>query len=385
MKVVHVVRQFSPSVGGLEDTVLSLTRAQRDRLNIDASVLTLDRLFTGSEVLPAQDIVEGVPVRRMRWLGSSRYPVAPSVLRHLKGADVVHVHAIDFFFDYLALTRPLHRRRMIATTHGGFFHTGAFKSAKKLWFQTLTRASISAYDRIVACSQSDAEMFKANAGKRLVLIENGINQAKFHNAASHVPRKTILSFGRFARHKQTDRLLAALKELVARDPEWRLIIAGREADQTVSELRDLARRLGVVDAVRFVLNPTDADLRGLMGEASFFASMSAYEGFGLAAVEAMSAGLIPILSGIPAFRRLVTRAGIGLIVDADDAPSVAAAIVTLPVADADLLAAWRHRALAVAANYDWQEVARQYSLVYENAANIGPAIRQAVGSERLID
>jgi alpha-1,3-mannosyltransferase len=380
VKVVHVVRQFSPSVGGLEDTVLSLTRAQRERLNIDASVVTLDRLFTNSERLPVEDVIDGVPVRRIAWAGSSRYPLAPAVLRHLSGADVVHVHAIDFFFDFLALTRPLHGRRMIATTHGGFFHTGAFQRAKKLWFQTLTRASITAYDWIVACSQSDAEMFRASAGERLMLIENGINQAKFHDAASHIPRKTILSFGRFARHKRTDALLHVFQHLAARDPAWRLIIAGRDADQKGSDLADLARALGIADAVHFVLNPTDLELRQVMGEASFFASLSAYEGFGLAAVEAMSAGLVPILSGFPAFTRLVSAAGAGLTVDADDPAGAAAAIAALPAGDAALQADWRRRVMAVATRYDWQEVANRYGAVYESAVRRDPMIGPAVSS-----
>jgi alpha-1,3-mannosyltransferase len=339
VKVVHVVRQFSPSVGGLEDTVLSLTRA-----------------------------------------GSSRYPLAPAVLRHLKGADVVHVHAIDFFFDFLALTRPLHRRRLIATTHGGFFHTGAFQAAKKLWFKTITRASITAYDRIVACSQSDAELFAASAGQRLMLIENGINQAKFLAAGSQTPRKTILSFGRFARHKRTDALLSVFKHLYGLDPSWRLIIAGREADQKASELVGMADQLGIADAVRFVFNPADAELRSLMGEASFFASLSDYEGFGLAAVEAMSAGLVPILSGIPAFARLVSAAGVGLNVDADDPAAAAAAIAALPVGNVDLQAEWRQRVMAIAARYDWEEVANRYGMVYQSAISKGAVIRPAIRS-----
>jgi alpha-1,3-mannosyltransferase len=380
VKVVHVVRQFSPSVGGLEDTVLSLTRAQRERLGIDASVLTLNRLFTTPGVLPAEDVVEGVPVRRMPWTGSTRYPLAPSVLRHLKGADVVHVHAIDFFFDFLALTRPLHGRRLIATTHGGFFHSGSFSAAKKVWFQTLTRASIMAYDRIVACSQSDAEMFLPTAGQRLMLIENGINQAKFLDAASPTPRKTILSFGRFARHKRTDVLLSVFKHLLSQDPGWRLIIAGREADQKASELVEMAQQLGLADAVRFVFNPSDAEVRSLMGEASFYASLSAYEGFGLAAVEAMSAGLVPVLSGIPAFTRLVSAAGAGVTVNADDPAAAAAAIAALPVDDADFQAKWRRSVMAVAARYDWQEVASRYGTVYENAVSKGGVIAPAISS-----
>jgi alpha-1,3-mannosyltransferase len=380
VKVVHIVRQFSPSVGGLEDTVLSLTRAQRDRLNIDASVLTLDRLFTAPDVLPADDVIHGVPVHRLPWSGSSRYPLAPSVLRHLQGADLVHVHAIDFFFDFLALTRPLHGRRLVATTHGGFFHTGAFKRAKKLWFQTLTRASIMAYDRIIACSQSDADMFRTSAGQRLVLIENGINQAKFQDVASHTPRKTILSFGRFASHKRTDALLSVFKHLVALDPAWRLIIAGREADQKASELVDMARQFDIAEAVRFVFEPSDAELRNLMRESSFFASLSSYEGFGLAAVEAMSAGLVPILSGIPAFTRLVSAAGASASTIRPAPAAAAAAIAGLPVGDAELQGEWRRRVMAVAARYDWQEVASRYGMVYESAISKGAVIRPAIRS-----
>lgn len=380
MRVVHIVRQFSPSVGGLEDTVLSLARAQRERLKIDAHVVTLDRVFGTQALLPPEGIVEGVPVRRVPWSGSSRYPLAPSVVRHLQNADVVHVHAVDFFFDYLALMRLVHRRKMIATTHGGFFHTGAFTRVKKLWFQTITRASVTAYDQIVACSYSDEELFRRSAGRRLTVIENGITQTKFGGASSLTPRKTILSFGRFARHKRNECLLAVLKFLHTADPSWRLIVAGREADQTAAELMQIAQQLGVVGAVEFVLNPSDAELRILMGEASFYGSLSAYEGFGLAAVEAMSAGLVPILSGIPAFKRLVSSAGVGLTVDADDALAAAKAILSLSNHDENVYAEWRRQVMKTAARYDWQEVAGRYAILYENAIGKGEAIRPLVSS-----
>ena len=133
-------------------------------------------------------------------------------------------------------------------------------------------------------------------------------------------------------------------------------------------------------AVRFVFDPGDAELRSLMGDASFFASLSSYEGFGLAAVEAMSAGLVPILSGIPAFTRLVTAAGAGLFVDADKPAESAAAIAAIPVGDVDLQTEWRQRVMGVAARYDWEEVASRYGMVYESAVSKGAVIRPAVRS-----
>jgi glycosyltransferase involved in cell wall biosynthesis len=94
----------------------------------------------------------------------------------------------------------------------------------------------------------------------------------------------------------------------------------------------------------------------------------------------MSAGLVPILSGFPAFTRLVSAAGAGLTVDADDPAGAAAAIAALPVGDEGLQAEWRRRVMAVATRYDWQEVANRYGAVYESAVRRGPMIGPAVSS-----
>jgi alpha-1,3-mannosyltransferase len=373
LKVLHIVRQFSPSVGGLEASVQSLASAQRNRFGIDARVVTLDRLFGRSGRLPAQDIVDGIPVRRLPWRGSTRYPLAPSVLAHLQAADVLHVHAIDFFFDFLAVTRLLHGRPMIASTHGGFFHSGQYTAAKKVWFNSVTWASIRAYRHIVACSYSDADMFRRSAGPRLTVIENGIDQVKFRDASSLAPTHTIISFGRFAQHKRIGHLFPLLARLRSEDPAWRLIVAGREADQTAEELRSLAGIAGVLDAVRFVIDPSDDELRALIGEASYFGCLSAYEGFGLAAVEAMSAGLLPILSGITPFRRLVESTGIGLIVDAENPETAAPMVQSGALGDAEGHLQDRLRAMHAARRYDWEEVASRYADVY----------RETIGSPSL--
>ena len=123
MRVVHVVRQFPPSVGGLENFVISLAK-QQQKQGLDVSILTLNRIKMDSKtVLSKHDVIEGIPVRRIGFVGSFRYPIAPGVLRQIADADIVHVHAVDFFCDFLALTRPLHRKPLVLTTHGGFFHT----------------------------------------------------------------------------------------------------------------------------------------------------------------------------------------------------------------------------------------------------------------------
>lgn len=380
MRVVHIVRQFSPSVGGLEAAVFSLAASQRSSLGVDARVVTLDRVFGNPERLPREDIVGGLPVHRLPWRGSTRYPFAPAVLAHLQSADVVHVHAIDFFFDFLALTSPLHKRKMIASTHGGFFHSSNWVALKKIWFATVTRTAILGYDRIVACSHSDAALFGKIAGDRLTVIENGIDQSRFAGAASPAPTKTIICFGRFASHKRIAAVFPLLAQLRTQDPAWRLILAGRDADQTAGQLQALAEAAGVTDAVQLVINPTDKELRGLIGQASYFVCLSAYEGFGLAAVEAMSAGLLPILSGITPFRRLVQDTGAGLIVDPDEPASAAEQVLGTVVEDHANYILRQAQTAAAVRHYDWNAVAAQYVKIYDEASG---AVERTPASRRV--
>ena len=362
LKVVHVVRQFHPSVGGLEDAVLNLVRVQRRELGIDARVVTLDRLFTRPKVvLPTEDVVDGIPVRRLRWRGSSRYPVAPSVLGAIRGADLVHVHAIDFFFDFLALTRVLHGIPLVASTHGGFFHSSFATRAKRTYFTLVTRASCLAYRRIIACSDSDAELFRPIVGDgRLVTIENGVDLAKFAGAASSVPTRTILSYGRFARHKRVHLLFQLLAALQQHDRSWRLIVAGSEADATLTSLEAAASTACVTDAVRFVLDPSNAALRALMGEASYYASASEHEGFGIAAVEGLSAGLVPLLNDIGPFRKLINDGGVG---ETLDMAAPAAASLRIEAGHPGMEGRGAH-ARAAASGYGWGGVARSYAAAY---------------------
>jgi alpha-1,3-mannosyltransferase len=171
----------------------------------------------------------------------------------------------------------------------------------------------------------------------------------------------MIYFGRLSKNKRLPTLLVLLGALRKLSPDWSLIIAGTEFEETFLALAERARCLGVADRVRFFASPTDADLARLIGTASYFVSMSAYEGFGTSVVEAMSAGLVPILSDIPTFREFIRRAGRGLLVDASDLEAAAQAITafdaTHPIRDRDHL-------IAAAAKYSWSSMTKAYLAEY---------------------
>lgn len=317
VKVTHIVRQYFPSIGGMEEVVRNIVQHQLRSGQKNTRIITLDRLFrNNTEKLPNKEIIDGIEVIRLPYYGSSRYPICPSVLSEIKGADVIHVHGVDFFYDFLAATQWIHRRPLLLSTHGGFFHTAFASRAKLAYFNTITRLSGLAYSRVVATSANDGDLFsQIMSDKKLEVIENGVNVEKYANQAASELTPTLIYFGRWSANKGLFESLDLFAKLYARDPSWKLIIAGREYDHTITDLQNHINKLGLKDRVHLVANPSDEEIRSLLQQASYYLCLSRHEGFGIAPIEGMSAGLTPILSNIPPFRRLIDQSGLGFTLD----------------------------------------------------------------------
>lgn len=365
--VAHIVRQYHPSVGGMEDVVRSIVHSQHETGSQKARIITLNRLFRNSgERLPATETVEGVPVIRLGWSGSSRYPLCPAVLGEIREADVVHVHGVDFFYDYLAITKFIHRKPLVLSTHGGFFHTEFASGLKTLWFRTITRWSARAYEKIVATSENDGVRFaEISPPEHLEVIENGVNTTRYANSGSVGLNQTLIYFGRWSANKGLREALELMARLTAREPGWRLLIAGREYDHSAAELNAWVDALGLQGVVELHPNPSDDQLRSLLGRASFFLCLSRHEGFGLAAIEAMSAGLTPVLSDIPPFRRLTELAGVGVAGPAADPDRLAGQTIRYFHEGQASHEQRRERAMTFAGQYSWPKVAGRYLQLYE--------------------
>lgn len=373
-RIVQIVRQYAPGRGGLEDVVSNLSRSLVER-GVNVRVITLDRLFREPGIaLPPHEVIDGVEVVRIPWRGSSRYPVAPQVFRHIADADLVHVHGIDFFYDALAWARPFHRKPLVATTHGGFFHTKNHAAIKKLWFGTATRASALAYDAIICCSQPDLRMFEPIAGKKARLIENGVDIGKFAGLASETPVRRMMTIGRFSVNKRLDRLIAAMRALKAQASGWHLDIIGSPSDQTETELRAAIAAQDLGMEIDLHVGVSNDRVREILANASLFVSASEYEGFGLVAVEAMSAGLVPVVHENEAYRALAARHPGVVTADFSQAELAASSIE----AAFRRLSAWpalRSEMIAGASQHGWAGVCDQHASLYREV--LGPRLQEA--------
>lgn len=117
-----------------------------------------------------------------------------------------------------------------------------------------------------------------------------------------------------------------LDGLAGVDALWRLDICGAEPDPGhAAALRARAAGLGVADRVRFHGRVSDAALRARLREAHLFAMPSTYEGYGIAYLEAMRAGLPVVASSAGGAGEFVDGEN-GVLVDPGDAGAVGTAV-----------------------------------------------------------
>ncbi|WP_297813178.1 glycosyltransferase family 4 protein [uncultured Methylophaga sp.] len=310
MKILHIVRQFSPSIGGLEDYVLNLSVEQK-RLGHDVKVYTLNTNFQSGERLSDTATVEGVPVKRFNWLGSKRYPIARFPLKLLNQFDIVHVHAVDFFIDYLSLLKRLGllTAKLVLTTHGGFFHTPRQQNFKKLFFKTVTRFSLRPVNVVFTISNNDNALFQ-QIREDCQLVENGVAFQKFGPAQTADSHNDLVYLGRLSSNKKLDWLIVAFNRLAAGDSQLRII--GNRATGDAAQLENLVESLQAQDRVQLLFNIDDEQIRQHLEASRFVVSASEYEGFGLSVIELMSYGLVPFLSKKPdSFKSFIAESGVG--------------------------------------------------------------------------
>ncbi|MEU2318763.1 glycosyltransferase [Streptomyces althioticus] len=317
MRALHIITGLG--VGGAEQQLRLLLR----HLPVDCDVVTLTNPGPVAEGLRA----DGVRVLHLGMAGNRDVGVLPRLVRVIRsgGYDLVHTHLYRACVYGRLAARVAGVRAVVATEHS----LGDSQMEGRALTQGV-RALYLASERLgsatVAVSPTVADRLKrwGVPAPRIEVVPNGIELDRFRFDPERRERTrrrlglpdgafVVGGVGRLAPGKRYEVLVRAL----ARLPEdcWLLLVGGGPEEHL---LRRTAHEAGVSGRVLLTGErpavpdgSPGPDLPSLTSAMDVFASPSTEEAFGLAAVEALAAGL-PVLHGsCPAIEDLPPDASAG--------------------------------------------------------------------------
>jgi glycosyltransferase involved in cell wall biosynthesis len=203
-------------------------------------------------------------------------------------------------------------------------------------------------------SRTEIEQRLAVPSSRIVVIPPGVTSRATTATLSRSRDPLVLYVGTIFNRRRLPDLIESFARATQDLERARLVIVGGDRTWPPQDLAAVALHHGVQGRVEVRRYAPDSELTPLYGRAAVFAFLSEYEGFGMTPLEAMSAGVPPIVLDTPVAREVYGDGAV--FVARGDIAGTAAAIRRLLV---DPSSAARHRAAApvVLARYGWDAAA----------------------------
>ncbi len=362
---------YAPRTGGIESQVRDLARAQA-AAGDDVHVLTATPGAGGERGGVVQDD-DGVAVHRLGTHVPFDLPVNPLAPPHVRALlddlrpDVVHVHAgvvSPFAFDGARVA--LDAGAPLAVTWHCMLD-GAVPTLGALVRRTRWGSAPIA---LSAVSAAAAERVHDVFGAPVAVVPNGMDLEGW--APSGEPRRRegplrCVATMRLAPRKRGGALVGVVEDAVTQLPEGslRLDVLG-DGPRRAAMQRSIDRR-GLGDVVTLRGRVPRAQVRAAYDDAEVFVAPAVLEAFGIAALEARTAGLVVVAHRGTGIEEFVTDGVDGVLVD-DDA-AMARALVGL-VREPERLARLREHALEHLPRFDWATTLDAARAEYERARHL---------------
>jgi glycosyltransferase involved in cell wall biosynthesis len=331
MKVLHVIPSLSPREGGPTQALVSIERALASR-GVDVQSTATDDDGPGR--------TNGKPLGQalaengsMRWYFAKQtdfYKWAPSfsvwIARKVGDYDLLHIHALFSFMPVVA-ARVARRKGVpyVIRPLGTLNRYGL--GERRRWLKAMSMKFIEApilHGAAAIHFTSEAEAAQARGlgiGFKEAIIPLAVEPAR---AAPSHPQcaglraaPTLLFLSRLDPKKNLEGLLCAMALLKAEVPSLQLLVAGDGAPAYVASLKALAVSLGISDQVTWAGYVEGEAKAAAFEAATIFVLPSFSENFGIAAAEALAAGLPCVLGKGVAIANEVTHAQAGFAVNPD--------------------------------------------------------------------
>ena len=267
-------------------------------------------------------------------------------------------------------------KRSLITIHSTAYGNMIQGSKPKIYYKVASKIESHSLKKIgekarftTTSQQTCKELVELGIAKERIMsiIPNGVNTEQFKPADDKkmlrkkflIPENdtVILSLGRLSEVKQPQKLIELFPVIEKEMDNVTLVIAGR--GKLLDKTKEFVRGKKL-EKVRFLGCVDEKDKPDLYACSDFYVMASIYEGQPLTLLEAMSSGLLPIVSNIPILTEFVEESKAGIVVDFNDTKMTANNIVEY-LKDEQLIQKHSEQVRRFITNgWDWKDISRKY-------------------------
>jgi len=406
-KVAHVVRRFAfEEWGGTETVVWNSVRHLRDH-GVESEIFT-----TRACSAVGDEIRDGVTIRRFDYfypywpLGPARVlaldkkggnPFAPKLFKALRtsGCDLIHIHTSGRLAQQSILTARALGVPAVVSLHGGCRDVPEAEVREMLrpirhtlrYGGVLDRLAgrrfdvAGAADALICVGVNEEKLLRAQyPEKKIVYLPNGISVERYSRRIGWdfrerygVPRERLLAccIARIDYQKNQQALIRAAAILRDRGVDSGVVLIGPvSAEWYADEMRKLIAELDMESRVVWLpgVGADDDLLPAALQAADCFVLPSNHEPFGIAVLEAWSAGTPVVASRVGGLQYLVRDGENGRFCDPAD-PATVADAVALCRSDPEGTRRMAENARREVEKYSWTRIAGKLADIYREVTD----------------
>lgn len=284
--------------------------------------------------------------------------------------DLLHVHYAIPHASAAYMAKQILKKEgkhipVITTLHG----TDITLVGKDKTYAPVVAFSINQSDAITAVSENlrDETYRTFTIEKEIEVIYNFVDVERFTRKPIDAFRKVIAPNGeKILLHASNFRKIKRVQDVVkifyevSKQIPAKLLFVGDGPERSTAE--DLARELGVCDEIRFV--GKQEQMEDILAIADLFLLTSDYESFGLAALEAMAAGVPVVSTNAGGLREINVDGETGFMSDVGDVANMSRQALSI-LKDEKVLRKFKENAAAHARKYDITSIVPIYERLYE--------------------
>jgi glycosyltransferase involved in cell wall biosynthesis len=321
LRIVQANAVYDPAftnADALLDRYHALTEWSVAVAGAGAAVSVVQRFHTAGRVERDGVTYEFVKDSHEPWLSTKDAP-EPFVAAIAQGSpDLVHVNGLIFPQLVTAIRKAVGTRTaIVAQHHGGEFPVRG-SGVVGIWRRSRWKRGLTDADAISLTALEQAEPWQA-AGvlgdqRVLEIVESGttlrpVDKQRARTAIGLTGDPLILWVGRLTTNKDPLTVLSGLEHALPALPNGRVVMVFGD-DTLLADVEARVRGSSILQArVTLVAQVPRDEMPNYYSAADVFISGSHYEGSGYALIEAMSAGLVPIVTDIPSFRAIIGDSG----------------------------------------------------------------------------